>query len=75
MPGLQDSSDASGVFVGYVCHLAHPVCTMQVGGPAGSMEGGRQADVAKGILQGKDIPHVVAAPLLIQVGSVWTHKV
>jgi hypothetical protein len=30
------------------------------------MEGGRQADVAKGILRSKNIPYVVAAPLLIQ---------
>ena len=37
-----------------------------VGGPAGSMEGGRQADVAKDILTAKNIPYVVAAPLLIQ---------
>ena len=40
-----------------------------VGGPAGTMEGGRQADVAKGILTAKNIPYIVAAPLLIQVGS------
>ena len=39
-----------------------------VGGPAGTMEGGRQADVAKGILTAKNIPYIVAAPLLIQVG-------
>ena len=39
----------------------------QVGGPAGTMEGGRQADVAKAILSAKNIPYVVAAPLLIQV--------
>jgi hypothetical protein len=32
------------------------------------MEGGRQADVAKAILGAKNIPYVVAAPLLIQVG-------
>lgn len=38
-----------------------------VGGPAGTMEGGRQADVAKGILTAKNIPYMVAAPLLIQV--------
>ena len=38
-----------------------------VGGPAGTMEGGRQADVAKAILSAKNIPYVVAAPLLIQV--------
>lgn len=39
-----------------------------VGGPAGTMEGGRQADVAKGILTAKNVPYVIAAPLLIQVG-------
>ena len=38
-----------------------------VGGPAGTMEGGRQAEVAKAILQAKNVPYVVAAPLLIQV--------
>jgi hypothetical protein len=38
-----------------------------VGGPAGTMEGGRQADVAKAILSSKNVPYVVAAPLLIQV--------
>ena len=37
-----------------------------VGGPAGAMEGGRQADVAKAILTAKNVPYVVAAPLLIQ---------
>ena len=40
-----------------------------VGGPAGTMEGGRQADVAKAILTAKNIPYVVAAPLLIQVSA------
>ncbi|KAK9811539.1 hypothetical protein WJX72_005618 [[Myrmecia] bisecta] len=43
-----------------------------VGGPAGTMEGGRQADVAKGILQAKNVPYVVAAPLLIQDMASWT---
>ena len=38
-----------------------------VGGPAGSMEGGRQAEIAKGILGAKNVPYLVAAPLLIQV--------
>ncbi|GAX76816.1 hypothetical protein CEUSTIGMA_g4262.t1 [Chlamydomonas eustigma] len=43
-----------------------------VGGPAGSMEGGRQADIAKGILSSKNVPYVVAAPLLIQDMASWT---
>lgn len=38
-----------------------------VGGPAGTMEGGRQADIAKTILLAKNVPYIVAAPLLIQV--------
>lgn len=38
-----------------------------VGGPAGTMEGGRQAEVAKQILSAKNVPYLVAAPLLIQV--------
>lgn len=41
-----------------------------VGGPAGTMEGGRQADIARAILSAKDVPYVVAAPLLIQVWGV-----
>ena len=42
-----------------------------VGGPAGTMEGGRQADVAKAILAAKNVPYVVAAPLLIQDMASW----
>ncbi len=38
-----------------------------VGGPAGSMEGARQAELAKEILMAKNVPYFVAAPLLIQV--------
>ena len=34
------------------------------------MEGGRQADVAKGILCAKNFPYIVAAPLLLQVRLV-----
>ena len=39
-----------------------------MGGPAGTMEGGRQSEIAKAILLAKNVPYVVAAPLLIQVG-------
>lgn len=42
-----------------------------VGGPAGTMEGGRQAEVAKEILSSKDVPYFVAAPLLIQDVRAW----
>lgn len=42
-----------------------------VGGPAGTMEGGRQADVAKAILSSKNVPYTVAAPLLIQDMESW----
>lgn len=42
-----------------------------VGGPAGSMESGRQQDVAKSILQSKNVPYIVAAPLLIQDVGSW----
>ena len=41
------------------------------GGPAGSMEGGRQADVAKEILASKNVPYFIAAPLLIQDMASW----
>jgi magnesium chelatase subunit H len=43
-----------------------------VGGPAGTMEGGRQAEVAQEILSAKNIPYIVAAPLLIQDLRSWT---
>ena len=39
------------------------------GGPAGSMKGGRQIEVAKEILSAKNVPYIVAAPLLIQSTS------
>ncbi|MCG6135621.1 MAG: magnesium chelatase subunit H [Nostoc sp. LLA-1] len=45
-----------------------------VGGPAGSMEAGRQVDVAKGILSAKNVPYIVAAPLLIQDIYSWTRQ-
>jgi magnesium chelatase subunit H len=45
-----------------------------VGGPAGSMEAGRQVDVAKRILNAKNVPYIVAAPLLIQDIHSWTRQ-
>jgi magnesium chelatase subunit H len=45
-----------------------------VGGPAGSMEAGRQVEVAKRILAAKNIPYIVAAPLLIQDIHSWTRQ-
>eukprot|EP00271_Cylindrocystis_brebissonii_P004987 TRINITY_DN16942_c0_g3_i1.p1 TRINITY_DN16942_c0_g3~~TRINITY_DN16942_c0_g3_i1.p1 ORF type:complete len:1746 (-),score=312.16 TRINITY_DN16942_c0_g3_i1:714-5951(-) len=45
-----------------------------VGGPAGTMEGGRQAEVAKSILQAKNIPYLVASPLLIQDIASWQRQ-
>jgi magnesium chelatase subunit H len=42
-----------------------------VGGPAGSMEGGRQIEVAKEILTSKNVPYIVSAPLLIQDIDSW----
>jgi magnesium chelatase subunit H len=45
-----------------------------VGGPAGSMEAGRQVDVAKRILAAKNVPYFVAAPLLIQDIHSWTRQ-
>jgi magnesium chelatase subunit H len=42
-----------------------------VGGPAGSMEGARQAELAKEILTSKNVPYIVAAPLLIQDVKSW----
>jgi magnesium chelatase subunit H len=45
-----------------------------VGGPAGSMEAGRQIEVAQGILSAKNVPYIVAAPLLIQDIYSWTRQ-
>lgn len=40
--------------------------TTTSGGPAGSMKGGRQIEASKEILSEKNVPYIVAAPLLIQ---------
>jgi magnesium chelatase subunit H len=45
-----------------------------VGGPAGSMEAGRQVEVAKKILAAKNVPYFVSAPLLIQDIYSWTRQ-
>lgn len=45
-----------------------------VGGPAGSMEAGRREEVAQRILRAKNVPYVVAAPLLIQDLHSWTRQ-
>ncbi len=45
-----------------------------VGGPAGSMEAGRQVEIAKGILTAKNVPYFIAAPLLIQDLLSWTRQ-
>lgn len=45
-----------------------------VGGPAGSMEAGRQTEVAVRILTAKNVPYFVAAPLLIQDIHSWTRQ-
>jgi magnesium chelatase subunit H len=45
-----------------------------VGGPAGTMEQGRQVEAAKRILSQKNVPYFVAAPLLIQDLASWTKQ-
>ena len=42
-----------------------------VGGPAGSMEAGRNVDVAASLLERMDVPYVVASPLLLQSIPMW----
>ncbi|QDZ18489.1 subunit H of magnesium-chelatase [Chloropicon primus] len=42
-----------------------------VGGPAGSVEASRQTEVSREILEVKNVPYVVAAPLLIQDIESW----
>ena len=64
LPGPSSSLRKDAVVVDTVVNtIGFPL----VGGPAGTMEGGRQADVAKAILEAKQVPYIVAAPLLIQV--------
>lgn len=43
-----------------------------VGGPAGSMEAGRKIEVARQILTTKNVPYIVAAPLITQDIESWT---
>ena len=43
-----------------------------VGGPAGSMEGGRGLELARDILSSKNVPYYVAAPLVIQDTNSWS---
>ena len=45
-----------------------------VGGPSGTMEGGRQIDISKAILSSKNVPYIIAAPLLIQDMESWVDK-
>ena len=42
-----------------------------VGGPAGSMEAGRNVDVASSLLENMDVPYIVASPLLLQSIPIW----
>lgn len=42
-----------------------------VGGPAGSVEAGRQTDISKSILKTKNVPYMVASPLLVQNLESW----
>lgn len=42
-----------------------------VGGPAGSMEAGRNVAVAEDLLSAMNVPYIVASPLLLQSIPVW----
>ena len=42
-----------------------------VGGPAGSMEAGRNVDLSSRLLSDMDVPYVVASPLLLQSITTW----
>jgi len=45
-----------------------------VGGPAGSMEAGRNVDIAKDLLTKMNVPYIVASPLLLQSIPVWKRQ-
>lgn len=63
-------SSEAGMVDAIVSTIGFPL----VGGPAGSMEAGRQVEVAKRILSAKNVPYLVAAPLLIQDIHSWTRQ-
>ncbi|KAG7350999.1 cobaltochelatase [Nitzschia inconspicua] len=42
-----------------------------VGGPAGSMEAGRNVDVAQQLLREMNVPYMIASPLLLQSITQW----
>lgn len=42
-----------------------------VGGPAGSMEAGRNVDVASKLLDNMQVPYIIASPLLLQSIPMW----
>jgi magnesium chelatase subunit H len=67
---IKSLSDQAACIDAIVSTIGFPL----VGGPAGSMEAGRQVEVAKGILMAKNIPYLVAAPLLIQDIYSWTRQ-
>lgn len=45
-----------------------------VGGPAGSMQAGRDTAVAEELLSAMNVPYIVAGPLLLQSINVWKDK-
>lgn len=71
--GIQDTPSLSPEAV-KVDAIASTIGFPLVGGPAGSMEAGRQVEVAKRILTAKNIPYLIAAPLLIQDIHSWTRQ-
>ena len=72
----QEAGGGAGLKAGHaeVDALVSTIGFPLVGGPAGTMEGGRQAEVAKEILQAKNVPYFVAAPLLIQDLASWDRE-
>jgi magnesium chelatase subunit H len=42
-----------------------------VGGPAGSMEAGRNVAIAEQLLKSKNVPYIIASPLLLQSIPQW----
>jgi hypothetical protein len=52
-------------------HATHSTHYFLLGGPAGSIEAGRNVEVSAKLLKDMNIPYIVASPLLLQSIPQW----